>query len=62
MEAGTATMQLRTQVPRDIVVIVQGLILMFVAAPLIIRQLFQLREVPEAAEGVSISASWGGEG
>ncbi len=62
MDAGTATMQLRTQVPRDIVVIVQGLILMFVAAPLMTKQLFRLREVPEVGEGVSISASWGGEG
>ena len=62
MDAGAATMQLRTQVPLDIVVIIQGLILMFVAAPLLTRQLFRLRAAPAAEEEmVSISATWGGE-
>ncbi|MBN1284463.1 MAG: ABC transporter permease [Anaerolineae bacterium] len=61
MDAGMKTMQLRTQVPRDIVVIIQGLILLFVAAPLLIQPLFRLRQVGEG-EQVSISATWGGEG
>lgn len=59
LDAGAATMQLRTQVPRDIVVIIQGLMLMFVAAPLLTRELFRLRRPAEEVEAVSISASWG---
>ncbi len=61
LDAGAATMQLRTQVPRDIVVIIQGLILMFVAAPLLTRELYRLRKPAEEEAAVSISASWGGE-
>lgn len=61
LDAGAATMQLRTQVPRDIVVIVQGLMLMFAAAPLLTRELYRLRKPAEEEAAVSISATWGGE-
>ena len=64
LDAGAATMQLRTQVPRDIVVIIQGLILMFVAAPALTRALYRLRQPTAAGEvedvAATITASWGG--
>ena len=60
MDAGARLMQLRTKVPVDIITITQGLILAFVAANLIIRQLYRIRV--EAEEGpVSLSQLWGGE-
>jgi simple sugar transport system permease protein len=63
LDAGAATMQLRSQTPRTIITIIQGLLLLFAAAPLLVRQLFRLPQ-PEAGEEaeVSISAKWGGEG
>jgi simple sugar transport system permease protein len=60
MDAGAGLMQIRTKVPIDIVTITQGLILAFVAADQIIRQLFRIRT--EAEEGpVKLSELWGGE-
>ncbi len=59
MDAGARLMQLRTKVPIDVVTIVQGLILAFVAADQIIRRLYRIRA--ETEEGpVSLSQSWGG--
>lgn len=48
MDAGAAIMQMRTGVPIDIVTIIQGLVLMFVAADLIIRQIYRIRITPTA--------------
>ncbi|MCZ6528699.1 MAG: ABC transporter permease [Chloroflexi bacterium] len=60
MDAGARLMQLRTKVPIDIVTIVQGLILAFVAADQIIRRLYRIRA--ETEEGpVNLSELWGGE-
>lgn len=46
MDAGSGVMQMRTGVPIDVVTIIQGLVLMFVAADLIIRQIFGIRVKP----------------
>ncbi|MGH2620978.1 MAG: ABC transporter permease, partial [Anaerolineales bacterium] len=43
MDAGSRLMQLRTKVPIDIITIVQGLILTFVAANQIIRAIYRIR-------------------
>lgn len=60
MDAGARLMQLRTKVPIDIITITQGLILAFVAANLIIRQIYRIRT--KAEEGpVSLSELWGAE-
>ena len=60
MDAGSRLMQLRTKVPIDIVTITQGLILAFVAANVIIRQIYRIRA--ETEEGpVKLSELYGGE-
>jgi len=59
MDAGSRLMQLRTKVPIDIITIVQGLILTFVAANQIIRAIYRIRV--RAEEGpVRLSELWAG--
>lgn len=63
LASGSARMQFLSQIPVDIIQIVQALILIFVAAPTMIRWLYRLR-LPREAEapatgGVQIGASWG---
>ena len=59
MDSGARLMQLRTKVPIDIITIVQGLVLMFVAANQIIRTIYRIRG--EGQEGpVNLGQLWGG--
>jgi simple sugar transport system permease protein len=54
-------MMVTTKIPIDIVSILQALILMFVAAPAIIRGLYRLRAPKEGQdEGAVTIRSWGG--
>lgn len=46
MRNGAAFMQLETQVSSDLISIVQATVIMFVAAPALVRWIFRLREVP----------------
>jgi ABC-type uncharacterized transport system permease subunit len=46
MRNGAAFMQLETQVSSDLISIVQAIVIMFVAAPVMVRWIFRLREVP----------------
>jgi general nucleoside transport system permease protein len=48
MRSGAGFMQLQTQVSADLISIVQATVIMFVAAPLLVRWIFHLREVPAA--------------
>lgn len=57
LKAGGRTMQSQTSVPVDLVVVIQALVILFIAAPVLIRALFRLRETGEAAKGVA--AGWG---
>jgi ABC-type uncharacterized transport system permease subunit len=59
MDAGARLMQLRARVPIDIITILQGLILMFVAADRIIRSIYHIR-ARQSMEGVNLTQSWGG--
>jgi ABC-type uncharacterized transport system permease subunit len=61
MDAGARLMQLRTKVPADIITIVQGLILAFVAAQQIIRGIYGIK-APTEEEAVNLSQTWGGGG
>jgi len=63
LAAGSARMQFLSQIPIDIIHLVQALILIFVAAPVLIRWLYRLR-LPKEAESsatgeVQFGASWG---
>jgi simple sugar transport system permease protein len=53
MRNGAAFMQLETQVSSDLISIVQAIVIMFVAAPVMIRWIFHLRETP--VSGVQIT-------
>jgi simple sugar transport system permease protein len=62
LAAGSARMQFLSQIPIDLIHIVQALVLIFVAAPILIRRLYRLPE-PAAADGsdedeVQISVGW----
>jgi simple sugar transport system permease protein len=59
LHAGGTAMQAATSVPTDIATVLEGLIVLFVAAPLLIRAVFRLRE----AKGVGLEAvakGWNG--
>ncbi|MGH3155013.1 MAG: ABC transporter permease [Streptosporangiaceae bacterium] len=59
LEAGGTVMEAATTVPIDIVEVLQGLIVLFVAAPLMIRAVFRLR----AAQGTgmeTVTKGWNG--
>lgn len=57
LRSGATRMQSLAGIPIDIISIIQGLVIVFVAAPDIIRWLYRLREV--AAEKVVLSRGWG---
>ncbi len=54
---GADLMELRAGVSKQIISVVQALVLMFVAAPAIIRRLYRLRI--ERAEGIQLTRGWG---
>jgi simple sugar transport system permease protein len=60
LDAGGRFMQLRTRAPIDIVTIVQGLLLMFVAAKQIVTSLYRIRAKVEEGP-VSFGRLWAGE-
>mgnify|MGYP001065411747 CR=1 FL=1 len=57
---GARQMQLRAGTPIDIISIFQALILMFIAAPAIIRTIYRLKK-PKVEEEVVTLHGWGGE-
>lgn len=58
LQAGGTNMAGRTQVPSDIVQVIQGLVVLFVAAPPLIRAIFRLRSAEGGME--SIAKGWNG--
>ncbi|MEN6481613.1 MAG: ABC transporter permease, partial [Anaerolineaceae bacterium] len=56
---GATKMMVVTGIPIDIISILQALIVMFVAAPAIIRSIYRLKAT-KAGEGVTFSVGWGG--
>ena len=58
---GSDLMQIRSSglVSKEVIFIVQGLILLFIAAPAIIRWLYRLRIGKTAMEGASLTTGWG---
>ena len=59
LDAGSTVMQAATSVPVDITEVIQGLIVLFVAAPPLIRAVFRLRRA-KAAGIEAVSKGWNG--
>jgi general nucleoside transport system permease protein len=62
LRAGSSRMQFLSQIPIDIINVIQALVLIFVAAPALIRWLYRVRVPREAASvsgDVQLSAGWG---
>ena len=57
---GATRMMVVSQIPIDIITVLQALILVFIAAPAIIRTVYRLRAPKEEEEGVTIRG-WGGD-
>ena len=60
LDAGAARMQFDSGVAADIIQIIQALVLVFVAAPVIIRSLFRLSEPKDTVDATPLSAGWTG--
>ncbi len=58
LHAGAPLMQASTQVPVDIVRVIQALIVMFVAAPPLVRAIFRLRAARARGTGQVLSKGW----
>jgi len=61
LRAGASRMQFLSQIPIDIINVIQALVLIFVAAPALIRWLYRFKVPPEAESvaGVQFSSGWG---
>lgn len=57
---GATKMQVVSNIPIDIISILQAVILMFIAAPAIIRTIYRLKK-PSEAEGTISLGTWGGK-
>ena len=57
LQAGALTMQARTDTPTDIVTVIQALIVMFVAAPGLVRGIYRINA--QAPSAPALTANWG---
>jgi general nucleoside transport system permease protein len=53
LRAGSSFMQLQTQVSADLISVVQAAVIVFVAAPLLVRFIFRLRSAPAATVSIT---------
>jgi ABC-type uncharacterized transport system permease subunit len=60
MRSGAGFMQLQTQVSADLISIVQATVIMFVAAPLLVRWIFRLQRTPRAPVQIAETGGLGG--
>jgi general nucleoside transport system permease protein len=58
LHAGGTVMQASTQTPVDIVTVIQSLIVLFVAAPPLIRAMFRLRAARAGGTGQALAKGW----
>ncbi len=59
LRAGATQMQFNTQVPGEIISVIQGLILLFVAADVIVRRLYGLRSAAATGPAPVLTSGWG---
>lgn len=57
LRAGATGMQAATSIPVDIIVVIQALIIVFMAAPALVREIFRIR-ADKQAEQDTLSKSW----
>ena len=57
LRSGATQMQSTAGIPIDIISIIQGLVIVFVAAPVIIRRIYRIKSVRE--ENLVLSRGWG---
>ncbi len=58
LKAGGRAMQASAQIPLDLVVVIQALIIVFIAAPELVRAIFRVK--PPEKEKTQITKGWGG--
>lgn len=58
LRAGSTSMQAATSTPVDIIIVIQALILVFMAAPRLVREIFRIREERQLAESDVLTKSW----
>ena len=58
LRAGSTGMQAATSVPVDIIVVIQALIILFVAAPALVRAIYRIKAGRGTAQ--TFTTSWGG--
>jgi simple sugar transport system permease protein len=58
LDAGSVTMQAQTQIPVDIATVIQALIVLFVAAPPFIREIYHLRGRRGGESGQLLAKGW----
>ncbi|MGI8778977.1 MAG: ABC transporter permease [Solirubrobacteraceae bacterium] len=58
LQAGGIQMQASTGTPVDLVTIIQGLIVLFIAAPLLVRSVFRLRAADASPVAASTARGW----
>ena len=58
LRAGGGTMQANTTTPIDIILVIQALVVLFIAAPAVIRWIFRLKELKSS--GALVSKGWNG--
>lgn len=59
LRAGAAPMQAQTGIPVDLVVVIQGLVIMFIAAPALVRGIYRIRAARTTGTEI-FSKGWGG--
>ena len=59
LRGGATSMQSLAQVPIDIITMIQALVIVFIAAPEIIRWLYRLRKVEDEGEKTIFARGWG---
>jgi simple sugar transport system permease protein len=60
LRAGGVQMQAQTGTPIDVVTVIQALVVMFIAAPPLIRAIFRLKAARGAGAGQSLAKGWNG--
>ena len=59
LRSGGRAMQIVTQTPIDIIVVIQALVIVFVAAPALVRAIYRIK-APRVAEAGTFAKGWGG--